>query len=211
MQLGLKKLYKQTKKLEDQSYASASVYGNSIIDDVMPHLVKHLEDTQHRIAAGKNGKMYAEIATFLCHLTKEESCLIAIKVFIDHVFSSKASNRTVTAVCAGIGMAIEHECQMRYYKDEFPGLFASIVKHHWHSSMGTQQKLVTTKTLINRADDTTPWKKWPNNTCIKIGSWYADSICSKTGWFKTKNVYKNPQSLNPQRPCCLSGGDLQAC
>ena len=197
VQLGLKKLYKQTKKLEDQNYASASVYGNSIIDDVMPHLVKHLEDTQHRMKAGKNGVMYAEIATFLDHLSKEESSLIALKVFIDHVFSSKATNRTVTAVCAGIGMAIEHECQMRYYKNEFPGLFQSIVKHHWHSSMGTQQKLVTTRTLINRAEDTTPWSKWPNNTCIKIGSWYADAICSKTGWFKTKSVYKKPSIFEP--------------
>ena len=47
--LGLKRLHDQTIKLEDQTYASATIYGASSIDALLPQLVKKIEDTNDSI------------------------------------------------------------------------------------------------------------------------------------------------------------------
>ncbi len=197
VELGINKLRKQTRKLEEQSYASASVYGNSIVDELMPRLVQHLTETEHRIKTRRNGAMYKEIAMFLDCISKEEACLVALKVFIDKVFSRKKKDNVVAAVLDSIGTAIEHECQIQYYKNEKPQLFKSIVDRYWHDSMGTNQKLVTTRTLWNRHEDTTPWATWPRVTRIKIGQWYVDAICSVTGWFSVERLPKSNNIFKP--------------
>ena len=197
VELGINKLRKQTRKLEEQSYASASVYGNSIVDELMPRLVQHLTETEHRIKTRRNGAMYKEIAMFLDCISKEEACLIALKVFIDKVFSRKKKDNVVAAVLDSIGTAVEHECQIQYYKNEKPQLFKSIVDRYWHDSMGTNQKLVTTRTLWNRQEDTTPWATWPRVTRIKIGQWYVDAICSVTGWFVVERLPKSNNIFKP--------------
>ena len=98
IEIGIAKLRKQTKKLEEQSYASASLYGVSAISDLMPHLVRHLEKTEHRINSRRNGPMYKEISMFLEYLSKDEACLIALKVFFDKVFSGKDKKERFTKV-----------------------------------------------------------------------------------------------------------------
>ena len=46
---GLKNLRDNTMKLENQSYASASIYGIASIDTILPLVVKKIEDTNRRI------------------------------------------------------------------------------------------------------------------------------------------------------------------
>ena len=42
---GIKRLTDQTIKLENQSYASATIYGMSSIDTLIPHLIKRINET----------------------------------------------------------------------------------------------------------------------------------------------------------------------
>ena len=58
---GLKRLQDQTIKLEDQSYASATIYGISSIDSLLPHLIKRIDETTSRIHERKNGVAFKEI------------------------------------------------------------------------------------------------------------------------------------------------------
>ena len=44
---GLKRLRDNTRKLEEKSYASATVYGVSSIDALMEPLTTHIRDTTH--------------------------------------------------------------------------------------------------------------------------------------------------------------------
>jgi len=44
---GLKKLRENTRKLEERSYASASVYGVATIDALLPLVVARIEETTH--------------------------------------------------------------------------------------------------------------------------------------------------------------------
>ena len=51
---GLKKLRDQTRKLEDQSYASATVYGNASISTMLPLVEARIEETaDSRLRHGK--------------------------------------------------------------------------------------------------------------------------------------------------------------
>ena len=53
---GLERLRKNTKDLEDKSYASATVYGCSSISSLLPVVTQRIEDTNNRIREGKIGK-----------------------------------------------------------------------------------------------------------------------------------------------------------
>ena len=58
---GLKCLTDNTIKLEDKSYASASVYGIASIDSLLPKLVEKIKDTKKRIYEGHTGVAFKEI------------------------------------------------------------------------------------------------------------------------------------------------------
>ena len=51
---GLKRLQDQTIKLENQSYASATIYGVSSIDSLLPDVAEQIDNTHHRIHERKN-------------------------------------------------------------------------------------------------------------------------------------------------------------
>ena len=62
---GLYKLQKQTRQLEERSYASASIYGVASIDTMLPSVIEEIERTSRRIKEGKNGVNFKEIAQYL--------------------------------------------------------------------------------------------------------------------------------------------------
>ena len=74
---GLKKLQNNTRQLEEKSYASASIYGISSIDALLPLVVSRIEDTTNRIKEGKTGKAFKEIQRRLRLKSEEEGRLIA--------------------------------------------------------------------------------------------------------------------------------------
>ena len=58
---GIEQLRKNTKQLEHKSYASATIYGITSIDTLLPMVVKQIEDTNNRIKEGKTGRAFKEI------------------------------------------------------------------------------------------------------------------------------------------------------
>ncbi len=108
---GLKKLHKNTRNLENKSYASASVYGAASIDTLLPLLVARIEDTNARIKEGKTGVAFKEIQQYLVDVEPLAAAAIALKVCFDRVFSHKDKSNGVVGVCEAIGLAVEQECQ----------------------------------------------------------------------------------------------------
>ena len=53
---GLKRLRDNTTKLEDKSYASATVYGIASIDALIPVVIDRIKDTTNRLKKGQAGK-----------------------------------------------------------------------------------------------------------------------------------------------------------
>ena len=183
IRLGIAKLKDNTRKLEERSYASASVYGAASIEALMPKLVARIESTNNRIHEGKTGVAFKEIQQFLTQLEPIAAAGLTLKVTFDRVFSPKKGSSLVQEVCASIGHAIEAECQLRHYERNAPGLLNSIKKNYWHSSCGTEQKLTIVRTMMHRYD-VGDWTPWGRANRVRLGGWLLDCVAEISGWFE---------------------------
>ena len=183
---GLKKLHKNTRDLEAKDYASASVYGAASIDTLLPLVVARIESTTSRIKEGKTGASFKEIQKYLADVEPLAAAALAVKVTFDKVFSYKEKSNQATKVCESIGLAVEQECQMRHYEREAPALLKTLKDNYWHRSIGTQQKVVVIRTLMNRYG-IKQWDTWGSANRIKLGGWLLDCIMQSSGWF-TKDM-----------------------
>ena len=180
---GLTKLHKNTRDLEAKSYASATVYGAASIDTLLPLVVEQIESTTARLTKGQAGAAFKEIHKYLADVEPLAAAAIAVKLTFDKVFSYKDKSNQVTNVCDAIGLAIEQECQMRHYEANAPGLLKTLKDNYWHKSIGTQQKLVVIRTLMNRYN-VKQWDAWGRSNRIKLGGWLLDCIMQSSGWFE---------------------------
>jgi len=185
---GLKRLHKNTYDLENKSYASATVYGVASIDTLLPLVVARIEGTTTRLTKGEAGKAFKEIKQYLADVEPLAAAALAVKLTFDKVFSYKDKSNQAVNVCDSIGLAVEQECQMRHYEKHAPGLLRTLKENYWHRSIGTQQKIVVIRTLMNRYD-VKQWNTWGRANRIKLGGWLLDCIMQSSGWF-TKNMQR---------------------
>ena len=191
---GLKKLHKNTKDLENKSYASATIYGATSIDSLLPRVIEKIEATTTRLTKGQAGVAFKEIQQHLHSIDAPAAAAISLKLTFDKVFSYKEDSNLATKVCEAIGVAVEQECQMRYYENTAPGLLKTIKDNYWHRSIGTQQKLTVVRTLMNRSD-IEHWKTWGSSTRIKLGGWLLDCIMQASGWFTKDMIQRGKRRL----------------
>ena len=179
---GLERLRKNTKDLEEKTYASATVYGCSSISTLLPLVTRRIEETNKRIREGKTGRAFKEIHEFLEPIDSSAAAAIALKIVFDKVFAYRENSNLLINVCEAVGTAVEQEAQMQYYEREAPGLINTIKKNYWHNACGTRQKFVIVKTLMARYD-VPVWKHWDRPSRIKLGGWLLDCIMEASGWF----------------------------
>jgi DNA-directed RNA polymerase len=191
---GLKRLQDQTLKLENQSYASASVYGVCSIETLLPLLIDKIEDTNMKIHRGKYGHAFKDIHIYLQLIDSQSAAVIACKLAFDKIFSYKQGSNIAVNVCESIGHAIEDECQMRHYEENAPGLLNKLKENYWHRSCGTQQKLVIIRTLMNRYD-VKQWTPWGRPLRIKLGGWLLDCIMQSSGWFHKQTIREGRKTV----------------
>ena len=179
---GLKRLRDQTLKLEQQNYASASIYGIASLQTLLPSVVDKILTTNTKIHQGKYGAAFKDIHIYLATIEPLAAATIACKITFDKVFGYKEGCNIATNVCEAIGRSIEDECQMRHYEENAPALLTTLKDNYWHKAIGTQQKLTVIKTLMNRYN-VAPWTAWGRTIRIKLGAWLLDCIMQASGWF----------------------------
>ena len=192
---GLKRLRDNTNKLEEKSYASATVYGISSIDTLLPLVVQRIQNTTNRIKEGQTGRSFKEIQIYLADLEPLAAAAIACKLTFDKVFSHKEGSNALVKVCAAIGHAVEDECQMRHYESSAPGLLNVLKENYWHKSIGTHQKIVVIQTLMNRYD-VPRWQTWGESNRVKLGVWLLDCIMETSGWFEKVQQQEGRRRVN---------------
>ena len=74
---GLKRLQDQTLKLENQNYASATIYGISSIDSLLPDVAEEIDNTVSRIHERGNGVAFKDIHQYLADI---DSHTVVIKL-----------------------------------------------------------------------------------------------------------------------------------
>ena len=179
---GLERLRDNTVKLQDKEYASASVYGCSSIQELLPKAIEQIKATKSRIHERHIGRQLADIHQYLADIEPEAAAAIACKVTFDKVFSSKQKANQLQNVTDAIGKAIEDECTIRHYETNCPGLLHVLKENYWHRAIGTEQKVVVIKTLMKRYE-VKHWEPWGRGNRIKLGGWLLDCICQASGWF----------------------------
>ena len=196
---GLKRLRDNTTKLESQNYASASIYGITSIDALLPLVVERIKDTTNRIKKGQAGKSFKEIQQYLADLEPLAAAAIACKVTFDQVFGYEKTSNQVVKTCVAIGRAVESECQMRHYEKECPALLQTLKDNYWHRSCGTQQKIVIIQTLMNRYG-IDRWDAWGDNNRAKLGAWLLECIMDVSGWFYKDMRLEGKKRINYVSP-----------
>ena len=178
---GKEKLHASLKKLEEKSYASASVYGTASISSALPAVIKSIEDQFHKLRKGQAGQYYKPVAEHLDDLEPLAIATIALKVTFDNVFSMKRNADLLTNVLTSIGSALEAECKFRWYRKTAPELFKYIQDKYFHESCGTHQKMSIANLIFNRHD--IHWDTWSIKTRTALGGWCLERVVEQTGWF----------------------------
>jgi len=192
---GLKRLRDNTKNLEEKSYASASIYGISTIDALLPLVVNRIKETNLRIHKGHTGQLFKQIHKYLADVEPLAAAAIACKITIDKVFSVKDGSNQLTRISEAIGKAVENECQMRHYERHAPGLLTTLKKNYWHKSIGTDQKVVVIQTLMNRYE-VQRWETWGAANRVRLGGWLLDCLLETSKWFDVKMQQRGRMRLN---------------
>tara|TARA_R100001082_G_scaffold2197_1_gene1961 strand:+ start:257 stop:2590 length:2334 start_codon:yes stop_codon:yes gene_type:complete len=192
---GKEKLYETTKKLEEQNYASASIYGSTALQVLIPKISKRVENTSNRIHEGKVGVKFKDLKPFLSVLSSYSCAAITCKIAIDKIFGIRDKSNYVTNIAASIGFGIEKECQMLYYENKVPALLQTLKDNYWHKSTGTDYKVKKIQTLMNRYK-VAPWEAWGRVRCVHIGGWLLDCFIEESGWFE-KQIKREGRETHP--------------
>jgi DNA-directed RNA polymerase len=179
---GLKRLKENTRNLEDKEYASASIYGVTTIDALLPLVVNRIKETNLTIHKGHTGQSFKEIKQYLADIEPLAAAAITCKITIDKVFSHKQGSNQIQNVCDAIGQGVENECKIRHYERHAPGLLETLKKNYWHKSIGTDQKIVVIQTLMNRYE-VQQWKAWGRTNRVKLGGWLLSCVINTSKWF----------------------------
>jgi DNA-directed RNA polymerase len=192
---GLHKLHSNTKKLEEKTYASATVYGSACMSSILPDLIAFIEskkDKYMKIGGGHSMQVFHK------HILPNDSsiqAMLACKVVFDHVFSPTSKKHTLTTIARAVGAALEGEAQMEYYEREAPALLATLKKNYWHQARGTEYKRKCIQTLMHK-QSITPWIGWDSTSKIKVGVFFIDCLCEVSGWFERDLIYKGHKKLS---------------
>ena len=165
---GVEKLRKDTKKLEDKTYASATVYGSVAISETLVELINHIEKKKDKYSKQGCGKDFVLHTQYTFPVDSEVQALITSKVAFDHVFSPRAVKHNLTTIALAVGHALEGEAQLTYYETTGPELFETLKRNYWHDAKGTAYKRKCIQTLMHKRN-ITPWCRWDNTTKVKVG------------------------------------------
>ena len=199
IRLGKEKLYGNTQKLEEKNYASASIYGATTLQALIPKLSKRIQDTTNRLHEGCVGVKFKDLKPFLSVLSSDSCAAITCKIAIDKIFGHRDKCNLVTNIAAAIGFAVEKECQMLCYEDKVPALLQTLKNNYWHKATGTDYKVKKIQTLMNRYE-VAPWEAWGRARSVIIGTWLLDCFLEESQWFEKEIKQENrkrPQYVVP--------------
>ncbi len=178
---GKEKLHASLQRLQEKSYASASVYGTASISSALPSVMKDIDTCRAKLRKGQAGQYYRPVAEHLDNLESLAIATIGLKITFDLVFSMKRDADLLPTIIVSIGTSLEHECRFRWYKENHPELMKYIEDKYYHESCGTHQKTSIASVIFSRHDIV--WPSWHIKTRAALGGWVLDRVMGTTGWF----------------------------
>lgn len=186
-ELARKRLSDNTKRAEDNTYASSTKYGQQMLKGTTALIGDHMAETLKSLGRGKGCVDGATVYKHLKAADPEILAVLALKVALDVL--AQTNNPNVVNLTERIGSAIEIEQKISWYRQQDPDLFNKI-KKGFHGSTGTSQKHTVFRLRFNDAG--LKWKSWGSSVHHKVGSWALRSIIETTGWIDKNTYFHKP-------------------
>jgi DNA-directed RNA polymerase len=180
------RLGRRTRAAEERSYASASVYGKTLLEASLAAVAAEIASRIGRISFGIPGPDHKLIAEKIAQADHRVLALIAMKVTLDvmggKVFADHGQF-TYTKLAIAVGMAVQTELRISWYQEQDPELYKAI-RSRFHQGTGTRQKASVFRIQYNR--EGIEWKAWSNRVTLQIGGWLVDCLQRATGWLRVE-------------------------
>ena len=177
------RLASSTLKGEQGTYASSTVYGQSLLKTNVTRVATRIKDRMHLL---RRGSAAVDAVTVFKHLKNADPyvlALITMKVPLDVL--GKESRPQLVQLTLPIGRAVETELRLNWYHEQDKDLYKQIEKY-FHGSTGTRQKATVFKLRFNRAG--LVWPTWSQQEAVKVGGWLFDCLISETGWIEKTTI-----------------------
>ena len=86
---GKERLHASLQRLQEKSYASASVYGTASISSALPSVIEDIDSCRAKLRKGQAGQYFRPVAEHLDNLESLAIATIGLKMTFDLVFSMK--------------------------------------------------------------------------------------------------------------------------
>ena len=177
------RLRNRTKRAESKSYASSTIYGQSLLKNYVGIISKSLDSRLQYLRKGGGAVDAATVYQHLKNADMQVVTVITMKVCLDVL--GKDIKPQLADLTIAIGKAIETELRLNYYFAQDKDLYKHIT-HSFHSATGTRQKATVYRLHFNR--ENIVWPTWSRETTHKIGSWSLDCLCRATNWITKETI-----------------------
>ena len=182
---GQARLSSRTRRAEERSYASGTVYGKQALQATLGLIGEEISQGLSRISNGIPGQDHRLIRDRIGETDPHLLALLTMKVCLDVLgrLGGKDNRMTYTNVVTAIGKAVQTELRLEYYKTADPKLFKAI-SDRFHKATGSRQKATVYKLQFNR--EGIEWKPWSPSIGARVGGWLLDCLQRATGWITTE-------------------------
>jgi DNA-directed RNA polymerase len=194
---GSHRLQDRTKRAEDRTYGSSTVYGKKALEAHLGVVAEVVRTRIGRISNGIAGPDYKLVADAIGKADPNVLALLAMKVTLDQLTRGikdtkrKCDQFTYVQVAAAIGKAVQIELRLNMYQQADPDLFRRVTKR-FHAGTGTQQKATVYKLQFNR--EGIEWKSWSPTVTHRVGAWLLDCLQIGTDWVTTDLTGTGPRN-----------------
>ena len=153
------RLRNRTKRAESKSYASSTIYGQSLLKNYVGIISKSLDSRLQYLRKGGGAVDAATVYQHLKNADMQVVTVITMKVCLDVL--GKDIKPQLADLTIAIGKAIETELRLNYYFAQDKDLYKHIT-HSFHSATGTRQKATVYRLHFNR--ENIVWPTWSRET-----------------------------------------------
>lgn len=180
---GVARLRSRVLQDEQRAYASGTLWGRKVINQVVVDVAARIEAKKNRLTQGKAQVGAVSVKDILEKVEPEVLAAIALKKSLDLVAcpGDKMKN-TYTVVCITIGGCIESEARFRWYEQANPDGWQRMKMRYFRPTTGTGQKERIASVMMNRQGF--HWEKWTQKKRLAVGAFMFDCIAHTVDWFK---------------------------
>jgi len=181
---GKARLIARTRKAEDRTYASSTVYGKPLVEASIELTATKIRETVQRALNGQSG-VNAIIAYKMRDADPEILSVITAKCCLD--LFGKDFSPSYAQLCERVGDSVHDELKITHLRIQAPNLYENIVSNFNHTT-GMRQKSYNFSLYMKRKG--IKWDNWSRVEKFKVGAYLVDCLAQATGWLAPKLIQR---------------------